>query len=225
MKFCPHCGGDLAQFSMAGRESTPPAAGPYNQTQTWKAIQERAAALGGSPPAAESLVLPAAAGIRAAFPIGSSGSWAPLKTIVHLAFDRDVVPRGGVLHHITMRMGRTELDTAHLEGMGYAISDGKVVVVGDVPVGPSYQLLSYWGGDRQHKRWHLEAPCEINPSRNGDPFFMDANMIAFGAVWKDGERAEEALLELLEMFTNGFGAHRQMIAHPLVLQIIRPIQA
>jgi len=222
MKFCPHCGGDLSQYSMAGAPHAPATTGTvYNQTTMWKALVERARAIEGTPPPLENLVLPIVSQMTAAFAARPDRERdAPLRTVVHLVFDRDVVPRGGALHYITMTEGRGAMDLGRLQGMGYAVQDGKVLVVDDVPVGPAYQLLSYWGGARQHKRWHLEAPCEINPSRNGDPAFMDANMIGFVATWKDTERMTEALLELLEMFARGFGEHRQTIAMPLVLELV-----
>jgi hypothetical protein len=47
-------------------------------------------------------------------------------------------------------------------------------------------------------------------------------MIAFGAVWKDAARVREALHELLEMFTDGFGAERTLVAIPLVLELALP---
>lgn len=222
MKFCPHCGGDLSQFNMHGATTSPSSIGTvYNQTSIWRAITERARAVDATPPSADVLVLPWVARMTAAAtarPDASRGS--PLKTVIHLAFDRDVVPRGGALHQITMTEGRSPMDLSRLQAMGYAVRDGKVQVVDDVPVGPAYQLLSYWGGDRQHKRWHLAAPCEINPSRNGDPAFMDANMIGFVATWKDMDKLAEALLELLELFTLGFGEYRHTIAIPLVLEMV-----
>lgn len=214
MKFCPNCGHDLSQYNNQGGVRSTPPPGTYNQTAIWKELVTRAQAVEASPPAAEALVLPQVERIRA-----WAGNRAGPVTIIHLVFDRDIVPRGGTLHQITMTEGRAPLDLQRLETLGYEVRDGKVVVVDDVPVGPAYSLVNYWGGDRQHKRWHMVKPCEIDPSRNGDPLFMDTNMMAIRVTWRDLDKLDEALFELLEMFTNGFGQHRKVIGIPLALEL------
>jgi len=214
MKFCPNCGHDLSQYNIQGGARVAPPPGAYNQTAIWKDLVARAQAVEATPPAAEALVLPQTERVRA-----WTGDRAGPVTIIHMVFDRDIVPRGGALHQITMTEGRAPLDLERLETMGYEVRDGKVVMVDDIPVGPAYSLVNYWGGDRQHKRWHMVKPCEINPSRNGDPLFMDANMLAVRATWRDLTKLDEALFELLEMFTNGFGQHRKVIGIPLALEV------
>jgi hypothetical protein len=87
--------------------------------------------------------------------------------------------------------------------MGYAVNEGKLVTVDDVPVSKAYVALEYWGGEKQHRRWHLAALVTLNPSRNGNPFFMDENMVAFGARWKDPTKMEAGLLELCEIMAEG----------------------
>jgi hypothetical protein len=215
MKFCPNCGHDLSQYNNQGSASPAlPVDKPYNQTDLWRGLVARAQAVEATPPAPESLVLPVVERVR---------DWgkgrASVTTIIHLVFDRDIAPRGGALHQITMSEGRVPMDAARLEMMGYDVRGGKVVTIDDIPVGPAYSLVNYWGGDRQHKRWHMVKPCEINPSRNGDPLFMDATMMAIRVSWRDLEKIDAALFELLEMFTKGFGQHLRPIAVPLVLEV------
>jgi hypothetical protein len=72
---------------------------------------------------------------------------------------------------------------------------------------------------KQHRRWHLLEPVKINASRNGDPFFMDDNMMAFGALWSDAAKSDEAFISLLEMFSSGVRGSG-VIARPLVAEII-----
>ena len=104
-----------------------------------------------------------------------------------------------------------------LTQLGYAVDgDGHLVTAGDVPVGPLYQILQYWGGEKQHHRWHLKYPIELNPSRNGDPLFMDQNMVAFEAQWKDTQRMDEALLELCNLFAT---LNDKPVAVPLVIEL------
>ena len=150
-----------------------------------------------------------------------SGHKFPLSTIVHVVFDRDIVPSGGVLYRATMLDGRTQTNPEQLEAMGYAVKDGAVLTIADVPVGRAYTAVEYWGGGKQHKRWHLAEPAIIEPSRNGNPFFMDESMLAFGATWRDLERVEEALLGLLESFAAGVGKEKgKPIAVPLALELV-----
>ena len=98
---------------------------------------------------------------------------------------------------VTPRLSRTELET-----LGYVIDDeGKVITEDDMPISQVYGVLKYWGGDRQHKRWHLTAPVVLDPSRKGDPYFMDENMVAFGADWEGFD--ERSMLELIELLKKG----------------------
>lgn len=221
MKFCPHCGGDLASYMAVGGsgQSKATARAPvsvqskYDQTRTWKRLIERARETAASPPEMEALGMAAADGLRDH--LGGD----PVSTIVHLAFDNIVVPQGGMLHRAAILNKHGSHEKDHFAALGYSMKDGKVELVDSVPVGPAYNILDYWGGGKQHRRWHLAEPIEINPSRHGDPFFMDENMIAFGAKWADAERLEEGLLELLGLLQNGVGGEGG-VARPVALEIV-----
>ncbi len=220
MKFCPHCGGDLSAYiavehgnSAGAAASIHPTGGKYNQDSIWRRLTKEAEALKGSPPDAIQLMANAVDRVRGCF----SGN-DPVSTIVHLAVDRDIQPQGGVLYRATMLEGRMETSPEQLEQMGYAVDEGKLVTVDDVPVSQAYTAIHYWGGERQHRRWHLTQPVEINPSRNGNPFFMDENMIAFGAKWRDCEKMEEGLLELHGLLCEGVKKDR-CIGIPVAVEL------
>lgn len=216
MRFCPYCGGDLSpHLAAAGRAATAPASpktqGEYDQVKIWKELLAEANATKATPPALMGLL---------DNELGPEGSFdGPFTSLVHLAFDREIVPLGGVLYKATLVEGRTAMDDKRLEAMGYAVRDGHVVTIDDVPVGKAYTIIDYWGGEKQHKRWHMERPVILEASRNGDPFFMDENMICFGAKWSDASQLEKALLELLELFITGFPSSRGLVAVPLAMRL------
>lgn len=216
MKFCPHCGGDLSRYLAATGGAAVPSPGPYDQTKTWRTLLAKATERDKLPTFME-LIDPAVN----ALPANSTGE---LDTIVHLLFNHKIVPDGGVLYRAAMLDGKVNIQPKELETRGYLVLDGKVVLVDDVPVGPAYGALDYWGGEKQFKRWHLTKPCTINPSRNGNPFFMDEEMIAFGASWRDSLKIKEALLNLFTLFGQGVNGDKP-IAHPLALQITVNSQA
>jgi len=205
MKFCPHCGEDLSAYLAVDKtpvsaRSTKPAVSvqkDYDQTKIWKEIMESVRLAAARPPGVTELGLRVAEDLR---PVLRGG---PVSTIVHLAFDKDIVPQGGALYHAALLDGRDPGSVDKFTAMGYDLDDGKVRLVDDVPVGPIYGLLEYWGGEKQHRRWHLSEPVRLNPSRHGDPFFMDENMVAFGAKFKDAERLDEGILELLTLLEQG----------------------
>lgn len=227
MKFCPHCGNNISQYlaaegisAAAATVATPPVTqgsiGKYDQTATWKKIIAQAESLRSTPPSCIQLAETAALAVRnSCQAFGSSA----LQTIVHIAFDREIVPKGGTLYQAALLEGRTSLDVGRLSAMGYVVEDGKVAMVNDAPIGKAYSVIDYWGGTRQHKRWHLAEPVKLSAARNDSPFFMDETMVAFGAKWLDTERIAEALLELLDAFTNGVKGGG-CVAHPLVLEIV-----
>ena len=215
MRFCPYCGGDLApHLAAAGNAvaapATPATGGKYDQDAIWKGLVTEAASRKATPPAVMSLVTTAMS------EIGTPKE--SFSTIVHLVFDREIVPRGGVLHKATLLEGRTEMNLPMLEAMGYAVRDGHVVLVDEIPVGKAYEVLSYWGGEKQHKRWHLAEPIALNASRSGNPFFMDMAMVAFGAKWRDQAKLSEALMVLCELFITGVAA-AGLVAVPLGLKL------
>jgi hypothetical protein len=174
---------------------------------------KRAREIGANPPDITELAFSVASGLVDLLKKGETS------TIVHLVFDRNIVPEGGILYQAAMLDGKMGSDENQLLGLGYGLTDGKVDMVDEVPVGPAYGILNYWGGESQHHRWHLTEPVTINPSRNGEKFFMDDNMLAFGAKWKDGARVEEGLLELLGLFERGVGGGEH-VAQPIALEIV-----
>lgn len=214
MKFCPHCGGDLSAFAAVAVAPTTQPPRTYDQTKTWKALIEKANACRAQPPA------PAVLAFELAKQVTGLMTKDGLRAAIHIAFDRDIVPTGGAVYMAAMSNGQAgPQDLRYFEQRGYLVDDGRVRVANDVPVGPAFGALEYWGGEKQYRRWHLSEPISINASRNGDPFFMDDNMVAFGTSWKDASRAEEALVTLLEQFVSGIKGGG-LIAKPLVGEVI-----
>lgn len=217
-KFCPHCGEKLDQVKPEHEKSTGQEvkeshtanSKKYDQTAFWKEIMKQ---LPAEIPTPVSLVTEALS--KAGPHLKRQGV---VKSTVHLVFSDRIVPNGGSLLTTVMSNGRISQRTEQLKMTGYTVNDGNVVLVDDVPVGPAYEALTYWGGERQHRRWHLAEAITINPSRMGDPNFMDENMIAFGADWADLEKLEEALAALLGVFAVGV-RNDGAISDPLVLRI------
>jgi len=213
MKFCPHCGGDLAGF-LAAASTAPRPQGKYDQTKMWRDVVERALAIQGDPPDVSALAYGLARKLEPLFTANG-----PLRTIIHIAFDRKIVPEGGALLQAAMSNGRLgPTDLGYFQARGYLVEDDKVRVADDVPIGPVYGAVDYWGGAKQHRRWHLSEPVRLNASRNGDPFFMDEHMLAFGAAWLDGSKVGEAFLDLFATLTSGVKGGGA-IARPLVVEV------
>jgi hypothetical protein len=219
-KHCPHCGGELPSV---GGDLAPAPAQPskitqrskYNQDAMWKAIVAKGELATRKPPSVLSLVGEA---IRVAAPRLKSLSDAD--SLVHLLFDKPITPQGGLLYTALMGNGNAPPKEI-LKARGYVLDqDGHVAMDEEAPVGLGFQALQYWGGEKQHRRWHLAEPITINSSRHGDPFFMDSEMVCFGAKWADGEKFEEALSSLLGVFLDGVGNDGRPIATPLVLEIV-----
>ena len=102
--------------------------------------------------------------------------------------------------------------------MGYVAKEGKIVLDDDSPVGRGFGVFEYWGGVKQHRRWHMTKPVELSASRNGDPLFMDEYNAAVRVTWEDGSKYEEAMLELLGLFSGGVrGA--ESVANPLAMKV------
>jgi hypothetical protein len=221
MKFCPHCGGDLSAFQ-AVMPTTAKPVGKYDQVKTWKALIEKAQACFGDPPQLPALAFDLTKQLK--HYMDTMGNTAGLRTIVHIVFDRNIVPAGGALYMAAMSNGQAgPQDLSYFEARGYLVEEDKVRVSNDIPVGPVFGVLEYWGGSKQHRRWHLAEPISLNASRNGDPFFMDDNMLAFGATWKDYEKSDEAFLSLFEMLNSGVKGGG-IVARPVVAEIF-PIRA
>ncbi|KKM76199.1 hypothetical protein LCGC14_1382550 [marine sediment metagenome] len=167
----------------------------YHQDEAWRRVLEMADSMRQRTELAD-ILLP---------PDFTSG-----KTVVHMAFDTNVCPSGGLMHNmvrnssVTQPINQRKLKSKELETMGYvADENGKVVLVDDVPIGPVYGILQYWGGKKQHKRWHMSKPIELDPNRKGDPCFMDDNMVAFVAHWKDSTKMATSMAELGKLLVNG----------------------
>jgi len=221
MKFCPNCGSDISAHLVASGEpvqrTEPPvelSTAKYDQTSIWKQLTASAAQIEASPPQ------PAILGMKAAREVDGllrTVPDRPLETVVHLVFDRSIVPSGGALASVVMGASKG-IDIERMRAMGYAVEDGKIATSGETPIGPAFKVIDYWGGSKQFKRWHLKAPVLLEASRNGDPFFMDENMIAFGASWSDAAKAEEAFIGLMDLFAEGVNG-QGIIAHPLEIKV------
>ena len=217
MKFCPHCGENIsahiaADANLPIMESvvTSPTPGKYDPVEIGRRVLSLASGRRAVPPSTADLVTEAMRPIRPR----------TKKTTVFLALDKEVVPTGGVLHRATMLEGRSEMSAERLKKLGYALDDDDhIIVVNDVPVGPVYQILQYWGGEKQHHRWHLKYAIDVNPRRNGEKFFMDENLVVFGAEWKDTQSMDVALSNLLELFRSGLKG-QNFKATPLALELM-----
>jgi len=134
-------------------------------------------------------------------------------------FDQKIVPDGGALYMAAMSNGQAgPQDPSYFEARGYLVEEGRVRVSNDVPVGAAFGALEYWGGDKQHRRWHMAKPISLNASRIGDPYFMDDNMVAFGATWKDLTKTDEAFIQLFEFMTAGIRGGGK-IARPVMVEV------
>ena len=223
MKFCPCCGNDISAYLAAEGRSVvatepvvPISPANYDQTNVWRELVGKAEKIQATPPQSSQLGMQAAQEVAAALKGTANGE--SVETIVHLVFDRPIVPSGGVLSTAVTGLGGGELQLDRMKAMGYAIEDGKVATSNNSPIGPVYQIIDYWGGEKQHRRWHLAKPVELDASKHGDPLFMDQNMVAFGAVWNDSAKSEEAFLSLMNLFTDGVNGDG-IIAHPLEVKI------
>lgn len=203
-KHCPNCGIQIPAHPDDGAASITHATTPsqYNQELIWRGMindEKKGVDMVKHVAHAALFIAQAAKG----------QAEAPTPTIIHLLFERSVTPQGGIFSTMVATMGLTDTrdampSTENLRAMGYALLEGnKVQVVDDVPVGPVYDLLQYWGGEKQHRRWHLAQPIKLNPSKIGNPCFMDERMVAFEAVWRDGVEASSALHELIHVLNVG----------------------
>lgn len=230
MKYCPHCGNDISMYQAAEVGHLPvvtssmtatlvPAAAPasfvYDQTKIWIDLVAQARVLT-APPVLMELVDNALERYRKRIALGVHQQ---LETNVHIVFDKPIVPNGGLLYQAMQADGKTSPSPASLTALGYLVVDGKVIEADGFPVSPAYGALNYWGGEKQFKRWHLTGPITINPSRNGNPFFMDEEMMAFGATWRDLEKMKEAMMNLMMAFAQGVTGDAKPIAQPMVLEI------
>lgn len=235
MKHCPHCGGDISKYLLAESPvaatsspipatfaPNPPLERPatYDQTKVWLDLVERASKVQPGQTHGELVDL----AFRRFVAGKNAGDLVNFSTVVHMVFDRVIVPQGGILYS-ALRVGTTinaqgsTPSLEQLETMGYLISDGKVVEVEGIPVSRAYGALQYWGGDKQYRRWHLANPITVNPSRNGNPFFMDAEMVAFGAKWTDLQKMKDGLIALLQLFAEGVGGEKKIIANAVAVEI------
>jgi hypothetical protein len=219
-RHCPHCGGELPSIG----EASPPRSGrteaavtrakTYNQDAVWKAIVAKGEKAIQKPPLPIDLAKEATSASAARL-----ASLSDADSLVHILFDKPITPDGGLLYTALMGSGKGPAPES-LKARGYVLdAEGHVVMVDETPIGRGYRTLQYWGGEKQHRRWHLAEPITINPSRHGDPLFMDAEMVCFGAKWRDGERFEDALTSLLGLFIDGFENDGHPLT-PLVLEVV-----
>lgn len=213
---CPFCAHDITfmQPAFASQTYTAPPAGAWTTTASptvesklddavysrdlqsvlWQRMHEKVALYAGMTP--DQIISNAVAQKR---PNREDGS-----VVMHLMFDRDVTPVGGVINGAVLQSTATvapaaqEFDVEKLRTLGYALVPGenRIQTVDDVPVGPLWNTLQYWGGERQHKRWHMERPILASPRRNDCPAFMDGKMCAVQVWLRDDERLYDALAEL-----------------------------
>lgn len=220
-KYCPHCGKQLpppvpgiVDDSAVGVEhpwensiAQPDGPVAYNQDTCWKMLLEQY----GEMEAGET---------RFSYPGGFEGG----TTVIHLLFDKPVAPRGGLMHRMVQELSAQGPSPAKhpvqdLETMGYVTDeDGKVVRVDDVPVSPVYGVLQYWGGERQHYRWHMTDPIEVDPQRKGNPCFIDQNMVAFKATWSDTDKLTSAIEALSGLLRDGLKGSKA-VGSPRILDI------
>lgn len=221
MKFCPHCGGDLAAFLSASSNTAPKMnatmMAKYDQIKVWRALIERAEATRSEPPEIAALAFDVSRQIKELSSLIKPDGTLPV--IVHLVFDQKIVPDGGALYMAAMSNGKAgPQDLNYFAARGYLIEEGRVRVSDDVPVGPAFGALDYWGGEKQHRRWHMAKPITLNASRTGDPFFMDDNMLAFGVTWKDLAKIDEAFIQLFEYMATGVRGSNP-VARPVMAEV------
>lgn len=216
---CPFCAKDISFMGSAfGVASAPPVAmrseklddAVYNhdlQSFLWERMRERAALYTGM---TSEMIAANATGTKR--PNREDGS-----VVLHMMFDRSVTPQGNLIYQNVMSSSATQpaqrpahtLETLQTQGYVVLEADGRynIQTVDDVPVGPIWNTLQYWGGERQHHRWHMERPVHASPRRNDCPAFMDDRMCAVQVWFKDDERLHESLVELaLECETGLKGA-------------------
>lgn len=217
MKFCPHCGGDISILGIPANKPADVAikevnhpealAKKYDQDAVWRTILADVNSLCGAAPQVDSIV------DSTILEIGAL-RWTDntLSTIVHIGFDRQIVPVGGVLYRAAILEGRMKLRPESLGVSGYVVEGDKIQMDGDCPVGPVYIAIRDWG-EHMARMECFASPVELNPGRNGNPFFMDESMAAFGVRW---ERAGLgfAVRSLITRLT------RESLPSPMVVKVV-----
>lgn len=168
------------------------------QTLLWQRMQDKAALWAAMPQ--REMIASACAQKRSNREDGS--------VVMHLMFAKDITPIGGLVHKAVTGMTATQpsqppdLSREALLLRGYSVVEGddgpRVQAVDDVPVGPLWNTLQYWGGERQHRRWHMARPVNASPHRNNCPAFMDGRMCALQVWFTDDERLADALQDLCD---------------------------
>lgn len=224
-KYCPYCGNqlppepDLPRYYGDTRgtfaegvpeEAIPklPDDGPikYDQTAYWKELLKHETEIDEG-------------ATRFTYPHGFTKG----DTIIHMTFPDPVSPRGGLMSQMVQHLAAGTTPPKHtrkeLETMGYMVDkEGKIVLVNDVPVGPIYGVLQYWGGERQHHRWHLAEPIHVDPNRKGNPCFIDEFMVAFKATWKDNKMMTKGVEHLFRLLSEGINKEKP-IGTPRIVDI------
>ena len=117
-------------------------------------------------------------------------------SILHLLFSKNITPQGNLIFNQVMigslvtRSHLPEMTPERLAMRGYAVEDGKVRVVNDVPVGPIYGILQGWGSKKD---------IVIDANRKGNPYFLDNNMAAVGVTFGNPAGIPDEIRELKEL--------------------------
>ena len=176
------------------------------QTLLWQRMQDKAALYSGLPQ--PEMIANAVSQRRVNREDGS--------VVMHLMFARDIAPVGGLISKAVMSLTATQppqmpdVSQENLLLRGYSVVGGesgpRIQTVDDVPVGPLWNTLQYWGGEKQHRRWHMSRPISANPHRNNCPAFMDGKMCAVQVWFEDNERIFDALQNLCDACETGINS-------------------
>lgn len=205
-KYCPHCGEELPPPTRKTSEPVPSYVRPevstpkerptgpivYDQTVRWRELIKE---------------VTEAAPDEQVIQVPNEFNGGPC--VVHLIFDSSVSPRGGVIQHMVAMASSTQPSPSpktpkDLAAMGYLIDDGKVVLENGVPVGPIWPILTWWGVTN-FKINGLSEPIVASPERKGDPAFIDEEILAFGAKFKNGVDVRMIITLLIAVIQNGEG--------------------
>lgn len=229
MKFCPQCGVDLTPYLKAAEHRNPrvkpetkqgmpkiESGTPYNQDDIWRSIQSVVEARHGEALGKGELVSMAQIAAEEVHVLVGDGS---TDTVVHVAFDRSVSLPGGTILSAVASDREPRMTKDRLLRAGYQLNaEGHVVTDQGSPIPAVYRTVSWWGGDKQYRRWHMSRPVDVRATRNGNPCFIDDNMLAFKASWRDAVKAAEAFETLLNAFQTGVN-EQGFIANPVTLLV------
>lgn len=169
-----------------------PAPPGYDQVGTWKSLMIAAAQLGGAAPDVNQIISDAEDKL-------TSLGFPDRGVIVHMVFDRSVVPSGGLLYRTAVQ-GTAAPRVELIEAMGYILKDGKIAYTDDgSPIGKAYRFLEEWSDDAL-VNGEIEGQVAMSASRNGSILFMDDTMAAFGVRWLKRDKKPESVAKLIRGF-------------------------